>query len=119
MGRARARLGFVLLVLRSSSLPAAAVVMMSGTAGGAEKVRIGAVTGNFSNPAVKQMVDAMQAEAKKNLNVELSVRGVGQRRGADLKGADHDRPGHQGHRDPPLGGEGDPGLPEASTAAKA
>src|SRR5438128_7355550 len=33
--------------------------------GQAKTVRIGAVTGNFSNPAVKQMVDAMQGELRK------------------------------------------------------
>ncbi|TMI79680.1 MAG: sugar ABC transporter substrate-binding protein [Bacillati bacterium ANGP1] len=41
--------------------------------GQAKTVRIGAVTGNFSNPAVKQMVDAMQGELKKYPNAKFFV----------------------------------------------
>lgn len=41
--------------------------------GQAKTVRIGAVTGNFSNPAVKQMVDAMQVELKKYPNAKFLV----------------------------------------------
>ena len=43
-----------------------------GTAAAAE-IRIGAVTGNFSNPAVKQMVDAMQTELKNFPDVTFLV----------------------------------------------
>jgi ABC-type sugar transport system substrate-binding protein len=38
-----------------------------------EEIRIGAVTGNFSNPAVKQMVDAMEAELANYPNVTFLV----------------------------------------------
>ena len=38
-----------------------------------EEIRIGAVTGNFSNPAVKQMVDAMEAELQNHPNVTFLV----------------------------------------------
>lgn len=38
-----------------------------------KEVRIGAVTGNFSNPAVKQMVDAMREELKKYPNAKFLV----------------------------------------------
>ena len=41
--------------------------------GQAKTVRIGAVTGNFSNPAVKQMVDAMQSELRKYPNAKFFV----------------------------------------------
>lgn len=55
-----------------------ATAMASGAAwqsasGQGKTVRIGAVTGNFSNPAVKQMVDAMQAELKKYPNAKFFV----------------------------------------------
>lgn len=72
VGRVRSRSALAVFLLLS--LAAAGCNRgSSNSAGGEGPVRIGAVTGNFSNPAVKQMVDAMQAEAKNHPNVELSV----------------------------------------------
>jgi len=73
MGRARTRWGFVLFVLLALVAAGCGRGDGGGGGGGTETVRVGAVTGNFSNPAVKQMVDAMQAEAKKDPNIQLSV----------------------------------------------
>jgi ABC-type sugar transport system substrate-binding protein len=71
VGRVRGRSALVAFLLLA--LVAAGCNRGSSSSGGGDKIRIGAVTGNFSNPAVKQMVDAMQTEAKKRSGVELSV----------------------------------------------
>ncbi len=74
-GRARARfvVSFVVLLALVGGACNRGSKSTSGTGGGGGKIRIGAVTGNFSNPAVKQMVDAMQAQAKKHSNIQLVV----------------------------------------------
>jgi ABC-type sugar transport system substrate-binding protein len=54
--------------------PAATTAMTAAAAAaGGRPIRVGAVTGNFSNPAVKQMVDAMQAQLSKYPQVTFLV----------------------------------------------
>jgi ABC-type sugar transport system substrate-binding protein len=56
-----------------TAVPAVATAAQSTPAAGGEEIRIGAVTGNFSNPAVKQMVDAMEVELQNHPNVTFLV----------------------------------------------
>src|SRR5262245_55931966 len=61
------------LYLVGGGLATAPVATQLVPAAAAAEIRIGAVTGNFSNPAVKQMVDAMQAELENFPNVTFLV----------------------------------------------
>src|SRR5262245_33453344 len=56
-----------------AAVPRLVAAAQSTPAAGGAEIRIGAVTGNFSNPAVKQMVDAMQDELKNYPNVTFLV----------------------------------------------
>jgi ABC-type sugar transport system substrate-binding protein len=60
------------LYLAGSAVATPLVAQLTSAAAAAE-IRVGAVTGNFSNPAVKQMVDAMQTELKNFPNVTFLV----------------------------------------------
>jgi len=55
----------VLFLVGAGATAALSGLPWQTASGQAKTVRIGAVTGNFSNPAVKQMVDAMQGELRK------------------------------------------------------
>src|SRR5207237_7354037 len=63
----------VLFLVGAGATAALAGLSWRTARGRANTVRLGPVTGNFSNPAVKQMVDAMQSELRKYPNAKFFV----------------------------------------------